>query len=68
MMQVQGEGTAAQGVNSKIELTQVLFLQEATNASLGDQPESSTRYFGPLPLLEGPRIQPSQTPAAEETQ
>ncbi len=25
MMQVQGEGTAAQGVNSKIELTQVLF-------------------------------------------
>ncbi len=36
---MQGENTAAQGVNSKIELTQGLFLQEATNSSLGDQPE-----------------------------
>ncbi len=65
---MQGESTAAQGVNSKIELTQAPFLQEATNASLGDQPEPPTRYFGPPPLLEGPRLQPSQTPAAEETQ
>ena len=66
---MQGENTAAQGVNSKIELTQGLFLQEATNASLGDQPEFPTRYFGPPPLLvEGPKLQPGQTPAAEETQ